>query len=299
MWVWVVLGAIVIAMLATSPTVHAVLRRSHRLYTIENTGCLLGDEIRDRWRRGDGDEVRLIWAYYRLVRGWDPPRTWLEWFWQERSLLREVNVALRDRPLPLGARLRLLAWPGLLWSRIGRPRRPRLPLRNRLWRLTTFWVGDRLVHGDTRPRPDLPFLFSGDFRHRAGWYSFPFWDDGWRSELAELGPRPEHLQTAAWREVTSVSFDRYDRRESLEVRQAALDERMNRIHDEISEHTAQTIQSSVAEAVEKKDSDRDDPAPSADTGGGVRGGGSSGGGSRSSSYDRDDWGSGGYDGADW
>jgi len=80
---------------ATSPTVHAVLRRHHRLYSIEHTGCLLGDEIRDRWRRGDGDEVRLIWAYYRLVRGSEPPRTLLEWFRQERSLLREVNVALR------------------------------------------------------------------------------------------------------------------------------------------------------------------------------------------------------------
>jgi hypothetical protein len=111
----------------------------------------------------------------------------------------------------------------------------------------------------------MPFFFSGDSRHRAGWYSFPFWDDGWRSEVAELGPRPQHRQTAAWREITSVSSDRDHRREPLEVRQAALDERMNRIHDKISEHTAETIQ----------------------------------GGSRSSSYDRDDWDSRGYDGSDW
>lgn len=303
MWVWMILGAIAVAMLATSPTVHAVLRRNHRLYTIEHTGCVLADEIRRLWSRSDYEDVRLAWAFYRLSQGSDfSAAPSIAWFWRERSLIREVHIAVRDHPpYFIGTRLKLVVSPGLLWRRLGTRPRPRLPLRNRLWRSTTLRVDGRDVHGHPRPgrRGRAPYLFRGDQTRRAGWYSYPFWDDGWRTVCDELGPRTRQFPTIRGGKLVWVK--RFDMdRESLEARQEALQERMSRIHDEISENIQETIQSSLEEKFGKQDPGRDDRATdSGEPAGGVRGGGSSGGGSRSSSYDRDDWDSGGYGGPDW
>lgn len=301
MWVWVVLGAIVVAMLATSPTVHAVLRRNHRHRIVLRTGYVLADEIRRLWSRSDHEDVRLAWAFYRLGQSSDASvAPSLAWFWRERRLLREVHIAVRDHPpYFLKNRLRLVVSPGLLWRRLGSRPRPRLPLRNRLWRSKTFRIDGRDVHGHPRPgrRGRAPFAFRGDQSRRAGWYSYPFWDDGWRTVYEELGPRTRQFPMVLGDELVWVPRFEMDR-EELQARREALDEQLSRLSDKISEQTEEVIKASVQEAVERKESDRDDQAPSAETGG-VRGGGSSGGGSRSSSSDRDDWDSGGYGGSDW
>lgn len=102
--------------------------------------------------------------------------------------LREAELALLAAESEAGRRLAA---------------RPKLPLRRRLHRPVEVTVVDRKVTGTAKYTPATPFLFRGDREHKAGWYSYPFWDDGWKAQLSRLDQddeaRRERERSAAWR----------------------------------------------------------------------------------------------------
>lgn len=253
----------------------------------------------------------LAWAQYRVYAiAWPP--SFRDFVKARRPLLEArlaADAALRrgrtPPPWSPPARMERLAddlldavdwlcrfvWPGAFATRLGRPKEPRLPPRRRLRGEIEVEVGGRRVRGYPRYRTDAPYLWRGDNEHRGGWYSYPFWDDGWKAPLAEL--EREWAETDRYLAERAAQRDRIERHRGRTSRPRRRDddgagEAGGEGSDEDEDLLQDSLEEIVADAIADAQRDRGDAGRGSDAGSG--GSGSSGDGGSSRDHDNYDYG---------